>query len=294
MITDFIDFEDWLYSRGMAKSTIRGTMSKMRFFEKRMELESREAIMGFLRLERRNGSTKQKINGYIKYLNRWLESRGEDKIEYLPELKARSFRKKAFDADQVKQIVSRTIGPTIEDRRNHAMVLLALNTGLRRGEIARLKVADIHRYYLTVVDGKGEKDRDVYIDEETRSIISEYLKVRNHQECPHVFTTKNGPISEYYMGKLAADIKQKTGINEFAWHKCRHTYAKNMLRNDVDLETLRQMLGHEDLQTTGIYAELDTGEALERVMKKNVKFYREGEGFKSSKPWYISDGPMGI
>lgn len=139
----------------------------------------------------------------------------------------------------MKQIVSRTIGPTIEERRNHAMVLLVLNTGLRRGEIARLKVADIHRYYLTVVDGKGEKDRDVYIDEETRSIISEYLKVRNHQEYPYVFTTKNASISECYIGKLAADIKQKTGINEFAWHKCRHTYAKNILRNDVDLETLR-------------------------------------------------------
>ncbi|OWP56970.1 MAG: hypothetical protein B2I17_03260 [Thermoplasmatales archaeon B_DKE] len=174
------------------------------------------------------------------------------------------------------------------------MLLLTLNTGLRRAEICSLKVSDVHRYHITVVLGKGEKDRDVYIDEKTRETVLAYAAIRNCQSSPYLFTTKKGRITPEYMGSIALDIKNRTGIQEFGWHKCRHTYAKNMVRNDVDLETLRQMLGHEDLDTTGIYAELDTGEAIERVMNKNVKFYQEGGRFKSSKPWTYSDGLAGI
>lgn len=160
-------------------------------------------------------------------------------------------------------------------------------------EITRLRVEDIHQYYITVMNGKGEKNREVFIDEDTMSILSTYLKVRNQPGSPYVFTTKLGAITPEYMGNLALDIKNKTGVKEFSWHKCRHTYAKNMLRNDIDVETLRQMLGHEDLGTTQIYAELDTGEALERVMNKKVKFYKEGAEFKSPKPWDIVNGPAG-
>ncbi len=86
--------------------------------------------------------------------------------------------------------------------------------------------------------------------------------------------SKNDPISEY-LEKLVIEIRKKTGINEFSWHRCRHTYAKNMITNDIDLETLRQMLGHENLGTTQVYTNIDTGEALERVLNKNVKFFEE-------------------
>ena len=292
-VTNFIEFEDYLYSK-FARTTIRETMRKMRFFDKNMDLGSRDAIMEFLRFQRRNGEPKQKINGYIKYLNRWLLFRNEDRIEYLPEAKSKSFRKKAFDAEQVNLIIDRTKGPTVEDRRNHAMVLLALNTGLRRSEICNLKVEDIHRHHVTVWLGKGEKDRDVFIDEQTRTVILEYSEVRNNQKSPYLFTTRKGKITPEYMGNIALDIKIRTGIREFSWHKCRHTYAKNMVRNDIDLETLRQMLGHEDLDTTGIYSELDTGEALERMANKNVRFYKGVERFKSSKPCDIVNGPVGL
>ena len=264
-MTDFTEFEDWLYAK-FSMTTIKETVRKMKYLDRHMDLESREAIMGFLRLERRNGATKQKLNSYIKYLNRWLLFSKQDKLEYLPEAKAKSFRKKAFDADQVKALKN-SRGPTIEDKRNHAMVLLALNTGLRRSEICNLKIEDVHRYYLTVQREKGEKNHDVYLDEETRTVILEYAAMRNNPSSPYLFTTRKGSITPEYMGNIAQDIKRKTGVREFSWHKCRHTYAKNMIRNDVDLETLRQMLGHGDLDSTAIYLHPQQLDAIERAKK---------------------------
>ena len=67
-----------------------------------------------------------------------------------------------------------------------------------------------------------------------------------------------------------------------------------MIKNDIDLESLRQMLGHEDLATTGIYSMMNTEEALERIRSKSIKFYNESSMFKSSKPCDIANGLKGV
>ena len=67
-----------------------------------------------------------------------------------------------------------------------------------------------------------------------------------------------------------------------------------MIKNDIDLESLRQMLGHEDLATTGIYSRMNTEEALERIRSKSIKFYNESSMFKSSKPCDIANGLKGV
>ena len=262
-MTDLISFEDYLYSK-MAVSTVKDTIRKMRFFNRKVDLSSRDAILEFLRNERRNGFLAKTINEHIKYLNRWLDYLGQEKIKYLKE--KRSFMVKYYDADQVKTILEKSNGTTVEDKRNHAMVLLALNTGLRRAEIAALKVGDIHEYTISVFHGKGEKDRTVFLDSDTREVIMEYIGIRNNQNSPFVFTTKTSVITPEYMGKIAMTITRRSNI-PFSWHKCRHTYAHNLVKEDVDLETVRQMLGHEDLGTTQIYAALDSGEAIERIMR---------------------------
>ena len=133
----------------------------------------------------------------------------------------------------------------------------------------------------------------VYLDPGTRAVVLEYARVRNNQESVFLFTTRTGVVDAEYMGKIAARISRRTEM-KFSWHKCRHTYAKNMIRNDVDLETLRQMLGHEKLGTTGIYSVLDTGEAIERIRDKHPKFYGKDSGYKSGKPWEWSHGLEGI
>ena len=284
------DFEDWLYGK-MSKTTVEETVRKIKFFEKQVDLNSREAIMEFLRQQRRNGAMAKRVNEYIKILNRWLEFSNQEKIEYLKE--RRSFSVKYYDEHQINSILPKIGTSTVEDRRNRAMVILALNTGLRRAEIADLRVDDVHENSILVRRGKGEKSRVVYMDPHTRSELMSYLSKRNNPNSPYLFTTKRGKVTEKYMGKIASEITKRTGVH-FSWHKCRHTYAKTLLRSGVDLETIRIMLGHENLGTTQIYTVLGADEALERMAKTDVKFVKMEKGFETIKPRTFSDGLEGI
>lgn len=264
------NFEDWAYER-FSKTTVIDTVRKLKYLSKAIDLNSRESITSWLRDLRREGASSKKINEHLKYINRWLSFRGEDKILYLKSEK-RSYKVRSYDSEQIQRLLSLQIR-TIEERRNRTMVLLALNSGLRRSEICNLKVTDIHPSFLSVVNGKGGKDRDVYLDEYTREEISRYISMRNNSHSPYLFTARKGKITEAYMGNIAADIRKASGV-DFSWHKCRHTYAKNLLRNNVDLETIRQMLGHANLSTTQVYSQLDSGEAMERIREKKPKLFK--------------------
>ena len=287
---DFMAFEDWCYGK-YARNTVIDTVRKVKALSRKVNLDDRESLLSFLRDERRSGSTAKRINEHVKHFNRILEFQGKEKILYLKQSK-RSFEVKYYDPVQAKTLIEKTIGPNIEDMRDHTMVLIALNTGLRRSEIAGLRVEDIHDGYLKVNLGKGEKSRDVYLDMNTRQSLNTYLARRNQPGSPYCFTTQRGRITPEYMGKIAARIREHTGIH-FSWHKCRHTYAKTLLRNDVDLETIRQMLGHENLGTTQIYAVLDTAEAIQRMRKRNPRMFEDEKRFNSHELWERSNGLEG-
>lgn len=280
------DFEEWAYER-YARNTVTDTVRKIKALGKKADLEDRESIMGFLRQLRKDGVPPKRINEHLKYLNRWLTFKNQDKILYA-KAERRSYKVRSYDQEQIAKLLSSQV-KTVEERRNHVMIILALNSGLRRSEICNLKVIDIHNNYLSVINGKGGKDRDVYLDEYTRAEIKTYLQVRNFPQSPYVFTTRKGKITEAYMGNIAADIRRDSGI-DFSWHKCRHTYAKNLLRNEIDLETIRQMLGHANLSTTQIYSQLDSGEALDRIREKKPKLFK---GSNRSNPKTIVYGLEG-
>ncbi len=267
-MTDFRSFEDFLYIK-MAVSTVEETTRKIRFLDRRTDLFSRDAIMDFLRQERKAGIQAKTINEHIKILNRWLEYRHEDKLEYIKVHKGLTV--KFYDDEQIHTLLQKIGHQTIEDQRNRTMLILALNTGIRRSEIADLKIEDLHSSSIIVRRGKGDKTRTVYLDEHTRKAISDYLSRRNNPSSQYIFTTRLGKITSKYMGKISSSITAKTGV-QFSWHKCRHTYAKTLLRSGVDLETIRIMLGHENLGTTQIYTVLGADEALERMKKLDVKF----------------------
>lgn len=288
-----IEFEDWMYGRNFSASTIEDAVRKIRFFSKSIDLENRESVHEFLKEARRMGATKQKINGYIKYLNRWILFRGWDTFEYIPGTK-KKFTINRYDANEVKLLLERSKGETLEDNRDHTMIILALNTGLRASEIANLKVKDIHENYLTVERGKGEENRDVYLDSFTFESIRKWLPLRNHQNLNYVFTTRKGKITSSYMENLSKRIRERTGVKGFKWHRCRHTYAVKLVMENMDLQTISQMLGHERLDTTAIYTKLDSAEAIRRMHDQNPKLFKEDKMFKSPKSYDIVNVLAGI
>ncbi|AAT43352.1 hypothetical site-specific integrase/recombinase [Picrophilus oshimae DSM 9789] len=103
-----------------------------------------------------------------------------------------------------------------------------------------------------------------------------------------IFPMKRQAV-DLYLKRMQKDLKFKIHA-----HKFRHTYAKNLLRSGVDIETIRIMLGHEDLGTTQIYTVLGADEALERMKRIDVKFVKMERWCKTIKPNTTPSGPRGI
>lgn len=161
--------------------------------------------------------------------------------------------------------------------RDFAILTLFLNCGMRLSELAGIDLNDIDTYLRSLrVTGKGSKERIVYLNEACRQALGEYLTVRKSMQIKRgenaLFVSSRGSrISvktiQYMVGKYldAAGL----GNKGFSVHKLRHTAATLMYQSgEVDIRTLKDILGHEQLNTTQIYTHVsDAG--MESAMSKN-------------------------
>ncbi|SNY41481.1 integrase/recombinase XerD [Orenia metallireducens] len=165
--------------------------------------------------------------------------------------------------------------PTQE--RNRMMIKLMLDTGLRRAEAINLRWKDINLMSgkLKVVQGKGAKDRILWIQEETLEELknwkerqAEELKKRDIQDYELVFTTLKGTkINPNNFYKMVCKYSDKADINkQVTPHTLRHTFATDLYRDTKNIRLVQKALGHEDLSTTMIYTHIVDDE-LEEAMK---------------------------
>jgi site-specific recombinase XerD len=147
----------------------------------------------------------------------------------------------------------------INDTRDRAMFMLMLRCGLRVEEVARV-TADAMDYssrQLYVFNGKGSKDRVVYLSEDALNAVSAYMQRRKWSREKRVFLVKKGPlrgkpISVRGIQKRIEHYAQKSGI-QVSCHHLRHTMATQLLNADADLVTIQDLLGHSNITTTQCY-----------------------------------------
>jgi integrase/recombinase XerD len=141
-------------------------------------------------------------------------------------------------------------------RRDNAIMELLYASGMRRAEIARVDVADVNlRSRIVHVHGKGRKERLVVINQTTADAIERYLAVRPKSADEALFLGRTGKrLSPKHIWFVFREIYQLSGITKKAGpHTLRHSFATHLLENGADLETVRELLGHESLATTGVY-----------------------------------------
>ncbi len=147
----------------------------------------------------------------------------------------------------------------ISDMRDRAMFMLMLRCGLRVEEVARL-TADAIEYrsrQLYVFNGKGSKDRVVYLSEDALSALESYAKKRRWSKEKKVFLVQKGPlrgkpISVRGIQKRIEYYAHKARI-QASCHHLRHTMATQLLNADADLVTIQDLLGHSRITTTQCY-----------------------------------------
>lgn len=149
-------------------------------------------------------------------------------------------------------------------KRNVALILVLLDSGLRVGEVSRLNVSDLNIELgeITVSPfGKGQKStpRHVYIGSRTKKSLWGYLQTRDSlSEADPLFISslQNRRMSRFTIGKALRDVGKRADVQKVHPHRFRHTFAIQYLRNGGDVFTLQRLLGHSSLEMVKRYLTL--------------------------------------
>jgi site-specific recombinase XerD len=164
--------------------------------------------------------------------------------------------------DEIRTIIN-TFNPKQPlDARNQTIFMILLDSGLRIGEIVRLKTDDLHLDEgIIKVLGKGKKERFVPIGSNSQRVLQRYLfRYRTRQidsQNDYVFLTTGGnPLTENSLKLMFARLAQRSGVKRLHAHLCRHTFATKFLINGGDVFSLQQILGHSTLEMVRHYVNL--------------------------------------
>jgi integrase/recombinase XerD len=147
-------------------------------------------------------------------------------------------------------------------RRDYAIILTLLRLGLRRSEVAGLTLEDIDwRAGELVVRGKGARQDRLPLPADVGEAIAAYLRRGRPQSSRReVFLRAKAPYDPIASGTVASTVRRacrRAGIAEFGSHRLRHTAACEMVKANVPLIRIGQVLRHRSLQSTAIYARVD-------------------------------------
>ena len=148
---------------------------------------------------------------------------------------------------------------SIKKPRDQAMFRIMLRCGLRVDEVANLYISDLDLKHnkIFIRNGKGQKDRVVYVSPDAYGAIVNYLRVRPLSKAKKLFLVEKGsylgePISVRGIQKRIEYYSRITGI-DVSCHQLRHTMATQMLNADAEIETIQDLLGHNAINTTERY-----------------------------------------
>jgi len=203
------------------------------------------------------------IKSFYKYLTVRTKQLQENPVADLEYPKLRKSLPKYLTFEQSSALLKSVSGQN--EKRDYAILMLFLNCGIRRSELVGLDLTDVYEDRIRVV-GKGNKERFVYFGTSCRKAIDAYLPIRNKlvlTDNRALFGSRNGNrISVDAVHALVKKALLQAGLDatQFSSHKLRHTAATMMLSGGVDVKTVQEVLGHENLNTTQIYTHIENTE----------------------------------
>jgi len=214
----------------------------------------------YLIARRRQGKSPQTVAGNFRTIHtffRWLCRQGildANPCDLVESPKREKVIKRALTAEEVQLLLQ-----ACKDRpRDEALLLVLLDTGLRIHECHQLRVGDVCQGQTLIVRGKGGKYRFVPLSAPTRVALLRYLKRLGDKpaDAPLWWRERgNKPMALEGLKRAVEYIGKRAGVKVGA-HQLRRTFATWSLRNGIDLEHLRLLMGHSDLKTTQQYLAL--------------------------------------
>ena len=203
------------------------------------------------------------IKSFYKYLTVRTKQLSENPVADLEYPKLRKSLPKYLTMSESTSLLKSVSGPN--EKRDYAILMLFLNCGIRRSELVALNLTDVYEDRIRVI-GKGNKERFVYFGSACRKAIDAYLPIRHKQvlsDNKALFGSRDSNrISVSAVHRLVKKALLQAGLDpdQFSAHKLRHTAATMMLSGGVDVKTVQEVLGHENLNTTQIYTHIESTE----------------------------------
>ena len=151
--------------------------------------------------------------------------------------------------------------------RDHAIITLFLNCGMRLSELVGINISniDFSESRMTVI-GKGNKERTIYLNKACMNALKDYLSIRPHDKVKNdsrdalFLSERKERISNRTVQNIVKNELARAGLDttKYSVHKLRHTAATLMYQyGDVDIRALQELLGHESISTTEIYTHVN-------------------------------------
>ncbi len=133
------------------------------------------------------------------------------------------------------------------------IVVCALSTGMRRGEILSLKWEQIRNGFIYLQRTKTNEGREIPINDTLEALFEE-IRQERHLRSEYVFTYQDRPLHE--LKRAFGGALRRAGIQDFRFHDLRHTFASHLVMNGASIKDVQELLGHKDTKMTNRYAHL--------------------------------------
>ena len=234
-------------------------------------------FMNYLRTERDNSNTSRarktsSLRRFFNYLTENVQLLESNPARNLSTPKTAKTLPKYLSLEQSIELLKAT-GSGEYAARDFCMIVLLLNCGLRRAELAGINIRDIRDDNTLLVRGKGNKERSIHLNTACVDAIREYLKVRPKdgvKDRQALFLSHNKQrITLQGVHYVIKGYLKAIGLEELSTHKLRHTAATLMYQQGgVDIRVLKDILGHENLGTTEIYTHISNTQ-IQKAVESN-------------------------
>ena len=214
----------------------------------------------------------RKLSGVRSFYN-YLYNHDIIKINYFTDVhnpkKIRSLPH-YLKTSEIDKVLDNTNEVTLYGERNKLIVELLYVTGLRVSELVNIKLKDIDKYNKSIkILGKGSKERIVYYEDNCSKLLNKHLnntrRKLDKNNSEYLLLNKFGnKLSTRMIRNILNNLTIGTSIEQIYPHMIRHTFATTMLNNGADLMTVKELLGHESINTTSIYTHV-TNEQIRKV-----------------------------
>ena len=242
-------------------------------------------IEGYKAYKLKEGLKNKTINNHISCLGTCLKIAADwEVINNLPKIKLLKVpppQTTFLTEDECKALLS-----TVGDNIYHDMIFTVLRTGLRLGELIALKWSDldfnnqtmkVQRSITVGIEGstKSNKVRQIPILDTLINVL--LLREKNGE---YVFPRDDGsPMSQSQSEKQLKKFFYQAGIKKnISWHGLRHTFASHMANNNVNVQVIKELLGHSDIKTTMRYVHIAQESLVKAidVLEQNFEFWTLG------------------